>query len=169
MGLSSFFLKISRNEEVTWKELFSKARRWSFWLGLSLLMDVYILLGSLLFVVIGIGLLAMGLASANYVLIYLGILLLVVPGFVIAIGVGINCSMANCIALDNPELGVRAVLKKSKQIMKGHRIEFVLLVLSFLGWLVFGLFTLGLLYLWVVPYMSVTLSNFYNEIKDEEV
>ena len=55
-------------------------------------------------------------------------------------------------------------IKKSKELMKGHKWEFFLLNLSFIGWIILGVFTLGILYLWLIPYMSVTMCNFYNEL-----
>ena len=59
------------------------------------------------------------------------------------------------------------VLRKSKEIMKGHKMEAFILIISFIGWWIVGLLTCGiLLYLWVLPYMYITLANFYNEIKD---
>ena len=51
--------------------------------------------------------------------------------------------------------------------MKGHKWDFFILNLSFIGWSILALFTLGILCLWLVPYMNVTFANFYNSIKDE--
>jgi uncharacterized membrane protein len=68
--------------------------------------------------------------------------------------------------LDNPENDIMDAIKESKRIMKGHKMEFFILQLSFLGWSILGMFTFGILYLWLIPYMSVTISNFYNNIKE---
>lgn len=56
------------------------------------------------------------------------------------------------------------VLRKSKELMKGHRFEYFVLGLSFLGWEILGLLTLGILYLWLIPYIQVTTANFYNKL-----
>ena len=55
--------------------------------------------------------------------------------------------------------------KKSTDMIEGHKNDYILLVLSFFGWFVLGIFTFGILYLWLVPYMLVTLANFYDKIK----
>lgn len=132
-GYNSFFLKLSRNEEVTYKELFSKTKL--FWpcLVLSFLIGIFTLLWSFLFIIPGI------IASFNY-------------------------SIAYFVALDNPELGAMDILRKSKEIMDGHKMDYFILGLSFLGWYIVGFFTFGLLYIWLVPYALVTFANFYNEI-----
>ena len=51
--------------------------------------------------------------------------------------------------------------------MKGHRLDYIILGLSFLGWYILCYFTLGILLIWLLPYMMVTLANFYNEIKEQ--
>ena len=51
--------------------------------------------------------------------------------------------------------------------MKGHKWEYFVLGLSFLGWMILGVFTLGILYFWLIPYMQVTCANFYESIKGD--
>ena len=63
LGQLSFFLKISRNEEVTYKELFSKANLFIPYITISLLTTLFVFLWSLLFIIPGI------IASFNYALI----------------------------------------------------------------------------------------------------
>ncbi|MEI3508224.1 MAG: DUF975 family protein [Bacilli bacterium] len=53
--------------------------------------------------------------------------------------------------------------------MESYIFDYFVLFLSFIGWIVLGIFTLGLLYLWLVPYMLVTMANFYDMIKKEYV
>ena len=40
--------------------------------------------------------------------------------------------------------------------------------LKLFGWIILGIFTLGILYLWLTPYMQVTYANFYNSLKEKE-
>ena len=87
-------------------------------------------------------------------------LLLIIPGFIAAI----SYSQVYYIKLDNPELEVMDVLRKSKELMRGHKMDYFILLLSFTGWILLGVLTLGILYLWLIPYMSVTEANFYNEL-----
>ena len=136
LGYYSFFLKISRNEEVTWKELFNKNNLFFTSIIVSILVGIFTFLWSLLFII---------------------------PGIIAAIGY----SMVYYVALDNPDLGVMDIIKKSKEIMNGHKMDFFILNFSFIGWSILSIFTLGILTLWLVPYMQVTYANFYNEIIKE--
>lgn len=36
-----------------------------------------------------------------------------------------------------------------------------------MGWFILGLFTFGILYLWLLPYIYLSLSNYYLYIKNE--
>ena len=136
-GLTSFFLKLSRNEEVTWKELFSKTGMFVSYFVISLLVSIFVSLWTLLLIVPGI------IASLAYSQVYL-------------------------VKLDNPEMEDFEAIKKSKELMKGHKWEYFLLGLSFIGWIILGMFTLGILYLWLIPYMEVTMCNFYNELVSQK-
>lgn len=135
-GYTSYFLKVSRGENVTYKELFAKTDLLIPYILITLLVGVFTFLWSLLFIIPGI------IASIEYSMVYF-------------------------IALDNPELSAKEVLKKSIQMMHGHKFDYFILGLSFFGWIFLGAFTFGLLYLWLTPYMSVTFANFYNKLKEQ--
>ena len=135
-GFYSFFLKISRNEEVSCKELFKYRNLFLVTIGTTLMVSIFIFLGTLLFIITGI------IMTLSYSMIY----------FVI---------------LDNPEISVTEALEKSKDIMEGHKFDYFVLNLSFVGLYILSYFTLGLLLLWLAPYIMVTTANFYNEIKEQ--
>ena len=48
--------------------------------------------------------------------------------------------------------------------MSGHRGDLFLLELSFIGWAILAVFTLGIGCLWLLPYMQVAKVCFYEEI-----
>lgn len=88
-------------------------------------------------------------------------LLFIIPGIIASF----SYSMTYYIMLDNPNMSCLDAIKESKRIMKGHKWDYFVLNLSFIGWILLGIFTLGILYIWLVPYIAVTECNFYNEIK----
>jgi len=92
-------------------------------------------------------------------------LLFLIPGIVKAMAY----SMAMYIVADQPEMSAREALKKSENIMQGHKMEFFVLQLSFIGWHLLGAVTFGLAYIYVLPYMSATVANFYNKIKPADL
>lgn len=88
-------------------------------------------------------------------------LLLVIPGIVKSY----SYSMAFYILADHPEMTAREALNESKRIMEGHKMELFALHLSYLGWFLLSYVTFGLSLLYVYPYLSTTVANFYNNIK----
>lgn len=90
-------------------------------------------------------------------------LLFIIPGIIAAL----SYTLVYFIALDNPEMDVLDVIKRSKEMMMGYKFEYFILQLSFMGWIILGLFTCGILYFWLIPYMYVTNCNFYNHLLKE--
>ena len=68
---------------------------------------------------------------------------------------------------DNPELSIMDTLRLSRKMMEGHKWQLFKLQLSFIGWLLLGLLTLGIGYLWLLPYMMTTCAAFYQDVKAE--
>ena len=87
-------------------------------------------------------------------------LLFIIPGIIAAI----SYSLVFYLKLDNPDLEYMDLIRKSKELMKGHKWEFFVLNLSFIGWALLVPFTLGILAFWLVPYIAVTECNFYNKL-----
>ncbi|UBM62867.1 DUF975 family protein [Candidatus Sulfidibacterium hydrothermale] len=89
-------------------------------------------------------------------------LLLIIPGIIAAI----SYSMTFYVLADDPNIKPTDALDKSKQMMKGYKWKyFGLLMLFFLG-AILCLLTLGIGFLWFIPWVNVTEAHFYEEIKD---
>ncbi|MBQ4038554.1 MAG: DUF975 family protein, partial [Bacteroidaceae bacterium] len=39
--------------------------------------------------------------------------------------------------------------------------------LTFIGWILLSIFTCGILFLWVLPYMNATFAHYYEYVKEE--
>jgi len=89
-------------------------------------------------------------------------LLLVVPGIIAAI----KYSMAFYILNDNPEIGAMEAIRRSKEMMEGHKMRFAEMWLSFLGWFLLGMITFGLGMIYAVPYYRAAKANFYLDLKE---
>ena len=87
-------------------------------------------------------------------------MLFIIPGIVKAI----SYSQAMMIVADNPRISARDAINSSISIMEGHKKEYFILMISFIGWLLLGIVTLGIAMIWVIPYIVATEVNFYNEI-----
>jgi uncharacterized membrane protein len=87
-------------------------------------------------------------------------LLLIVPGIIKAY----SYSMAPYILADNPDMTAREALRESKRITQGYKGELFVLDLSFIGWRLLAIPTLGLISIWLSPYTSVSWANYYLEL-----
>lgn len=91
-------------------------------------------------------------------------LLFIVPGIIKAL----SYAMAPYIYAENGYfLTPLQSIDESKRIMQGHKAELFVLQLSFIGWFILSSLTCGILLIYVAPYYSAAMTNFYNEIKDK--
>ena len=75
-------------------------------------------------------------------------------------------SQAMYIYAEYPDMGALAAISRSKMMMRGRKFDyFSLMILSFYPWMLLAPFTLGILYVWLLPYMELTSVNFYNYVK----
>jgi uncharacterized membrane protein len=95
------------------------------------------------------------------IFIFLWSLLLFVPGVIKAI----SYSQAYYILAEHPEMSGKEALDASIEMMDGHKMDYFVLLLSFIPWLLLCTITCGLAVLYVYPYMDATLVNFYQTIK----
>ncbi len=65
---------------------------------------------------------------------------------------------------DFPHYTVKDIFKKSIEVMKGNKMRYFLLDLSFVPWMFVGILTCGIGLLWILPYMNMTSTNFYLDL-----
>lgn len=95
---------------------------------------------------------------------FLWSLLLVIPGIIKTF----SYSMSWYILAEKPYMTAREALNESKEIMDGHKMELFVLYLSFIPWILLCYVTLGIAMIYVIPYMQLTMANFYHNIKPQE-
>ncbi len=107
-----------------------------------------------------------GRTLGAYILMFLIVfgltLLLIIPGIIAAL----SLSMTFFILADDPDISVGDALDKSHQMMKGHRWKLLGLYLSFIGWFILSLLSLGIGLLWLIPWIQISKAHFYEDIKD---
>jgi uncharacterized membrane protein len=72
--------------------------------------------------------------------------------------------MSDFILAENQDTSPADALRQSALMMKGNKWRLFCLELSFIVWMLLGLLTGGLLYLWVNPYYYQTEAAFYHEV-----
>lgn len=108
-----------------------------------------------------------GASLALYLLIavftFLWTLLLIIPGIIKAY----SYSMSYFILVDCPEMPANQARKQSMALMQGHKWRLFCLDLSFIGWWLLCILTLGILSFWVLPYQQTARAKFYQDLIGE--
>lgn len=91
----------------------------------------------------------------------LWMLLLVIPGLIKYI----SYSQSFYILAENPEISVRQAMRTSIEMTDGFKLDMFVMYLSFIGWLIAAALTLGIGFFWLIPYVTMTLTFMYFELK----
>jgi uncharacterized membrane protein len=95
----------------------------------------------------------------------LWLLLLIVPGVIAAF----SYSMTFLILVDDPTIAPLDAIRKSKAMMQGNKWKLACLSFRFIGWWIVCALTLGIGLFWLLPYMTVSIAKFYDELKANDV
>ncbi|MEI6124143.1 MAG: DUF975 family protein [Bacteroidota bacterium] len=105
---------------------------------------------------------ALGTYMLMMLFVFLWMLLLIVPGIIAAL----SYSMTFYIQADDKTMGPFDALEKSKKMMYGYKWKYFCLQWRFFGWAMLSILTLGVGFLWLVPYIQVSKAKFYDDIKE---
>ena len=190
-GLLVAFMKFKRNQEVKPFDFFKEGisrfgKSWGIWFHTF----IRLLLPAICLVLVVILIISLGIASflakLNWVIIILGVVILIATVIYVACRALLYVIAYN-ISFDNPELSSKECVKKSAKLMKGNRGNYILLQLSFIGWILllgfgfylgtsilitlFGYWGLLLGYALVIvgmsylmPYMQIATICFYEKV-----
>ncbi|MBE6207535.1 MAG: DUF975 family protein [Rikenellaceae bacterium] len=106
---------------------------------------------------------AMGTLLLMQIYTLLWTLLLIVPGIIKSI----EYAMTPFIIADEPELGCNEAIEKSMAMMQGHRWQLFKMYLGMIGWMILGVFTCYIAWLWIIPYYQTAYAKFYLALKEE--
>lgn len=169
LGTTYAFIKLKRNEDVKVLDFIKLAftnfaKSWSLMVVTivkMILPIICIIVGIILFVImacssykISFGLLVVG------VIVYLA-------AIVYAVVIGLRYILSYYISYDNPSINAFEAVNESARLMKGHKGDYFVLILSFLGWAIISVLTFGVGLLWLIPYMQTTVVCFYDEILEK--
>ena len=90
-------------------------------------------------------------------------LLLVIPGIM----KGYAYAMTPYILAENPNLTASEAIRRSEDMMEGHKAELFLLSLSFIGWNILSLLVLNLGNIALNPYENAAHAAFYRQLQAE--
>lgn len=137
VGMATFVLTLSRNQDASLSQLFLGFNRFGVCLAAYLLIALFTILWSLL---------------------------LIIPGIIAAI----SYSMTYFILAEDESIGAMEAIDKSKSLMQGNKWKYFCLCFRFLGWAILCILTLGIGFLWLAPYIQVSLAKFYDDVKSQK-
>lgn len=167
-GYTNVFLQISKREGAKVDHLFEGFRGFK-----RMMKTMWAMLAILLYTGTWIPMLLVALFAffgeegntsftiAFFVLLAISIVVMIVMYF--------SYAMTYYVMIENPEYSVSRAMKESKHLMKGHKLDLFLLWLSFIGWGILAMLTLGIGFLWLSPYMSTTTAHFYRYLSKDEL
>ena len=136
LGLVWFSIDLAKNNEAKIEVVFDGFKEFTKATGAYLLMILYIIGWTFLFII---------------------------PGIIKAI----SYSQTFYILSDDTSIGSEEAIQKSMEMMDGHKLQYFLLGFSFIGWMLLCLLTLGIGFLWLIPYIQVTYAKFYLNLKEQ--
>ncbi|MDD5583258.1 MAG: DUF975 family protein [Candidatus Marinimicrobia bacterium] len=66
---------------------------------------------------------------------------------------------------DNKTLSPMDAIRQSKKMMYGYKTKYFYLMMRFIGWVIVGILTAGIGFLWIALYMKVSAAKFYDDLK----
>ena len=98
-----------------------------------------------------------------FIKLFLWTLLFIIPGIVKSF----SYAMTPFILVEHPEIGVSEAIQQSRLMMKGHKFDLFYLYLTFIGWGILSVISMGIGFFWLAPYMQTSVAAFYYDIKSE--
>ena len=103
----------------------------------------------------------LGVSLLYTLYVFLWSLLLIIPGIIKSYAYAMTPYVAN----DHPELDADDCIHESRMMMKGNKWKLFCMDLSFIGWAILCIFTLGIGFLWLQPWIESSHAKFYEELK----
>ncbi|MBQ9011674.1 MAG: DUF975 family protein, partial [Bacilli bacterium] len=142
----------------------------------------YMAISVIVFVIVGILILlaliafkslCMVIANMGAINLLLGTVLILCGLLLITLIIGVTVYMSIAfsqslfILYEEKDLPATKVLSKSFDMMDGYTLEYLILTLTFIGWFVLCVVTLGIGYIFLAPYLLVVYANFYKVVKKD--
>lgn len=96
------------------------------------------------------------------VIVALGCVCFIIPGIYLAF----SYMLVPYLLVERRDLTITETLSLSRKMMNGHKLDYFILSISFIGWILLTPFTLGIILIWLYPYMLVATTKFSTDIID---
>lgn len=172
LGLIISLVKLFNNEDVKAFDFLSSGfnnfgKSWGITWNIALKMIFPILLTIVAYIVLVYGIfsysssiLSLENSSSGGIWVLVGFILLIVS-LIWNITKSYYYQLSYIVSAEKPELSSKEAVEESEKLMAGKRGKLFCLQLSFIGWAILAIFTLGIGYLWLAPYIQFANIAFY--------
>jgi len=94
----------------------------------------------------------------------IGLIAFIIPGIIFILAL----FPANYILYENSDVSIIEIIKECFRITKKAKLKLLMFYLSFIEWYILGMLTLGILFIYVTPYISVTSYYLYKKLSGKE-
>ena len=164
-GLIISFIKLKRNEEVKAFDFIGSgfARFGKSW-GIAWHTFIRLLLPIVCIFLIAILMALLMIFGNSSPVLTIIVITLYIATLIYSVSRSFLYVLAYFIGYDKPELSSKECVKKSEELMTGNRGSYFLLQLSFIGWAILSVLSLGIGMLWLTPYIAIAEVCFYERI-----
>ena len=141
VGFTLYTLKLVRKEEYSREDIFRFVKNVLPISAITLIMGIIIMLWSLL---------------------------LVIPGIIAAIGYSMVFYLYADLHTEGESKSPMEYLSESKKLMDGYKMDYFVFILSFIGWGFLSVLTLGIGFIYTIPYISIAETLYYDELKKKK-
>lgn len=96
-------------------------------------------------------------------LVMVGCICFIIPGIYLAF----SYAMVPYLLATRKDLTITETLELSRKMMDEHKFDYFVLSISFIGWAILVPFTLGILMIWLYPYIMTATTKFFIDIEQE--
>lgn len=165
LGMAHHFINLTAHRSSGFGDLFSRFHILLKGIWMNIVMGFFTFLWSMLGLIPAFAIawwLAEYAVSEGVLMI---VVFLVVLGLLPGVTAWYRYAMVPYLIAEFPDLSVMDAMRESRRLMKGKKWRLFCLQLSFLGWdLLAAFFTLGIGYLWLMPYMQAADAAFYLDV-----
>lgn len=160
VGIAVYMLAMLRRQDNPFSLLFAGFNRFGAAVCTYLLVQLILFAWMLPF----FGLIALTIARIDLPGAFALIVLLCLTIIAIVIPLQMRYSLALYVVADDPSVGARQAVRRGVELMKGNYWRLGLLWLRFTGWMLLGILTLGIGFIWLGPYYMAAITAFYDDL-----
>lgn len=171
IGIPNFYLEfLKKDGNANFKDVLVSSNKLLKSLGYTVIIGIISIIVGIISVFTATGLIvssvfySAGITIANIV----GIILIVLM-YIAFLVFTLAIAQVPYIIIERDDLGVIGAMDLSMKIMKGNKWKYFVLELSFLGWGILSVITLGIGFLWLIPYMTLAATNFYKDLTAKDI